>query len=534
MRRLEGSVRLFVSGLLICLLMSCQTARQDNAASAAAVTAEPSENPVQESRDAWVPRDRIIDQYAAHCASCHGDNYRGSAIGPSLLVPELAGGNTLEEISRSIANGNAERGMPAWRDSWSADDIRSMAVFMLEQRAEDTGDAGMGAGERLPLPEDTLASQYHGFQLELVSDGLMHTYGLAVLPDHSVLLTEKSVGLTLITADGEQRLISNTPPVYDDSALRGTTWAGNGWFHDVAIHPDYATNGWVYLSYGDRCEQCNAISRETGKAVSMLALARGRIENGRWVDQELIWQTDKMHYQPSLENGLGARIAFDNAGHVFLSVGNMDELYRGVQDRAQPFGKVIRVKDDGRLPDDNPKPSSTKVVDGFWAYGFRTPQGLAYDFAHEQLWLAEHGPRGGDEINRIQRGANYGWPLVSLGLDYDGSPINYGPKLGIEFNPADLRGPDLNWTPSIGLSNLAFYQGAAFPEWQNDMLVATLKQNDLLRIRLSGNNVIEHETLLDGLGRFRDLDIGPSGHIYFLLEHLQGTRLVRLRPAEEE
>lgn len=490
---------------------------------------EPTGDAEQDSRDAWVSPDKIIHVYQEKCANCHGEHYKGSAIGPSLLSKALAGGNGIGDIVASISEGNAAKGMPAWKATMDSDEIRSMAIFLLEQRSEDNGDAGMGAGPLAAIPSDVQSTERHSYLLELVAEGISHPYALAVLPNGDILFTEKSAGLSLVdTANGVTTRIQGTPTVYADSVLRGTTWAGNGWMHDVALHPDYPNNGWIYLSLGERCGECVG---ENQRPLSMLTLIRGRIENGQWVDQQTIWRAEPQHYIAELENGMGARIAFDNAGHVFLTVGNVDELYRGVQNLATPFGKILRLRDDGSVPHDNPFIENQGALPSIYALGFRTPQGLAWNNSTDNLWASEHGPRGGDEANVIKAGRNYGWPLTSLGIDYDGSKIDYGPSLGIKVDPEALTGPVIDWTPSLGVSNILFYQGASFPQWQNNMIVATLKKNDLIRIRLENDTVVETETVIKGLGRFRDIALDQKGRLYLLLEHLEGSRIVRMKPS---
>jgi glucose/arabinose dehydrogenase len=300
----------------------------------------------------------------------------------------------------------------------------------------------------------------------------------------------------------------------------------------VATHPDYQENGWVYLYFGDRCSDCNELSRSAGRPVSMNKLVRGRIVDGNWVDEEVIWQTDIKFYGTTPDIGAGGRLAFDDEGYVFFSVGIKGfDNHSGIQDLGTPWGKIHRIRDDGRLPEDNPFVEVAGALPSIWTYGHRSPQGLEFRRETNELWGTEMGPRGGDEINRLLPGHNYGWPLYSKGVNYDGSPVAYGKKLGIEFELGEIDQPVVDLSPSPAVSSFIFYSGAAFPEWRNDLIVGSLKARSLFRMEIRDNKVVHTETLLSDLARFRDIEAGPNGEIYLLLEHNSGGRIVRLIPA---
>ena len=472
---------------------------------------------------------RLGDVYAANCAVCHGAALEGAALGPALRGP-LTHGDGVDALEASIARGFGA-GMPGWAATLPPAEIRGIAIWLAEQRENRSSERGNGVGAPPVIPAEPVRTQLHDFRVRLVRGGFAEPYALAALPDGRVLVTEKMRGLTLVSADGATATrVRGTPRVYDDAPLRGTTYAGMGWLHDVALHPDYATNGWIYLSFGDRCEQCNAASRASKRPVVMLKLVRGRIAGDAWVDAQTIWEGPRESYQDGLENGAGARIAFDDAGHVFLAVGHFTD-YRGIQDLDRPYGKIVRVRDDGGVPADNPFRATPGALASVYTLGHRVVQGLAFDPVTRRLWSTEHGPRGGDELNLIRPGANYGWPVISEGVDYDGRPIHYAEELGLDVEPATLERPKASWTPSPGISNLVIYRGAAFPRWSGHALVATLAKNDLWRLELGENGVTRQETLLASLGRFRDLDVGPRGELLALIEHRAGSSVVRIEPA---
>jgi glucose/arabinose dehydrogenase len=270
-----------------------------------------------------------------------------------------------------------------------------------------------------------------------------------------------------------------------------------------------------------------------GLPVSMVVLIRGRIKNGEWVDEETIWRTHIENYNFLPDMGAGGRVAFDDQGHVFLTVGiKGGSEFAGIQDLGLPYGKIHRLEDDGGIPKDNPFVSTPNALASIWTYGHRSPQGLEFNRDTRLLWGTEMGQRGGDEVNLIEPGNNYGWPLVSKGMKYDGTPVDYGKELGIEVDPDEIQQPVVDLTPSPAVSSFVFYDGDAFPGWRGNMLVGTLKATELYRMVVEGEKIVHTETLLDGPGRIRDVEIGLDGLVYLLLEHASGSRILRLAPAD--
>lgn len=265
----------------------------------------------------------------------------------------------------------------------------------------------------------------------------------------------------------------------------------------------------------------------------MTKLVRGRIAGDRWIDEETIWQADVEHYTTLADLVAGGRIAFDREGHVYLSVGAKGPgAYEGVQDLATPWGKTHRIRADGSIPDDNPFAQRTDVYRSIFTYGHRSPQGLEFDPATGNLWGSEHGPRGGDEINLLLPGQNYGWPLFSLGTNYDGTPVDFGGKLGISFDLSDIQQPVVDLTPSPAVSSFVIATSDQFPDWQGDFLVGSLKARSLFRIEIEDNRFVRRETLFAGVGRIRDIAQGVDGTIYLLFEHAGGGKIVRLVPTD--
>lgn len=471
----------------------------------------------------------VADLYQASCAVCHGEQMQGSPQGSALVGAQLRHGASVDQLIASIGEGYPDQGMPQWGTVLDAEQLKSLAMWIVESR-DGLRYEGFNLNSELELPASPIQSQKHTFSVELVIDGLdALPYSIAPLPDGSVLLTEKTVGLRIISPQGEKSdLIKGTPAVFEGGRQSGSgLFYGQGWLHDVSLHPDYEDTGWIYLHHTDRCEDCSTLSREAGRAVSMNRLVRGRIVEGQWTDEEVIWQADVEKYSLSSDLAAGGRTAFDPEGFVYLSVGMHGR--DTVQNLAHPDGKVHRVHLDGRVPSDNPFVRHPIAMKSIWSYGHRSPQGLEFNVRARQLWGTEHGPRGGDEVNLLLPGRNYGWPLFSLGQNYNGTEVAHG-RAQSEVELSEIQQPIVDWTPSPAISSFVFYQGDAFPAWQGDMLVGTLKASDLVRIKIVDRQVVEQETLIENIARVRDVEVAADGSILLLLEHAQGSKIVRLRP----
>lgn len=466
--------------------------------------------------------------YSEHCAVCHGERMEGAPQGTPLIGGALAHGASTDELVASISNGFSERGMPAWSATMSAEQIKTLAIWIVETR-EGLLYSDFNFTDELTLPAGTIRTRAYDLKIDVLTAGLDPLpYSLAVLPDGHVLLTEKMSGLRLITPGGElSALIEGTPTVYDDGQIGlGGVEEGLGWLLDVAPHPRYRENGWIYLAYTERCHGCNEASRVSGRPVSMVKLIRGRIQNARWVDEQVIWQPPLESYSPSSDMIAGGRIAFDPDGYVFLSVGYKSD--DGIQDLASPHGKIHRIGDDGRVPADNPFVDVPGALQSTWSYGHRTPQGLEFDARTRRLWGTEHGPRGGDEVNLLVPGRNYGWPLFSKGQNYDGTRVNGDGRHGTGVSLEDIEQPVVDLTPSVAVSAFVVYDGDAFAAWRGDLLVGSLKAADLIRLRIEDGKLVEREILIENLARIRDVEIGLAGELYLLLEHASGGQIVRV------
>jgi aldose sugar dehydrogenase len=355
----------------------------------------------------------------------------------------------------------------------------------------------------LPAQAQVHRSEEHAFRLVELVRGIEQPWSLAFLPDGRMLVTEKA-GRLRIVRDGKV----DPQPV---AGLPEVTVRGQGGLMDVALHPRFAENGLVYLSYSARGP--DGVSTE---------LARGRLAGHRLENVQVLFRQS-----PKSDAGqhFGSRIVFDRQGFLYLTLGD-----RGDKDRAQKpddhAGSVIRLHDDGRVPQDNPFVGKPGWKPEKYTLGNRNQQGAALHPVTGVLWTHEHGPQGGDEVNLIRAGANYGWPVITYGVNY-----GIGTRIGEGTAKAGMEQPLHKWVPSIAPSGMAFYTGDKFPKWRGDLFVGALRAQLLVRLRLDGEKVVHEERLLKGtLGRIRDVRAGPDGFIYLLTDASRAV-LARLEPA---
>jgi glucose/arabinose dehydrogenase len=354
-----------------------------------------------------------------------------------------------------------------------------------------------------PALAQAIKTQEHAVRVVRVTEGLDHPWGLAFLPDGRMLVTERPGRLRIVAKDGKL----DPQPV---AGLPQVAAVGQGGLLDVALHPRFAENNLVYFSF--------AAHGDTGVGTEV---ARGRLSGNRLENVQVIFRQ-----QPKSTTGVhfGSRLVFDRDGYLFITLGE-----RGERDRAQKpddhAGSVIRLHDDGRVPQDNPFAGKPGWKPEKYDLGHRNQQGAALNPQTGQLWTHEHGPQGGDEINVIRPGTNYGWPVITYGVEYF-----VGTKIGEGTHKNGMAQPIHYWVPSIAPSGMAFYTGDKFPRWRGDLFVGSLKFETLVRLKLDGEKVVKEERMLKGLlGRIRDVRAGPDGYIYLLTDEPNGV-LARLEP----
>jgi len=349
----------------------------------------------------------------------------------------------------------------------------------------------------------TFRSQAHAFSVARIAGGLDHPWSVAFLPDGRLLVTERE-GRLRIVKDGklEPQPVAGLPPVAPH---------GQGGLMDVVLHPGFAQNGLVYFSFSGRARD------GYGTEVARAKLVGSRLEGAEVIFRQSPKGGTGRHF--------GSRLVFDRAGFLYVTLGD-----RGEQDRAQKpddhAGSVIRLHDDGRVPADNPFAGRAGWKPEKFTLGNRNMQGAALHPATGLLWTHEHGPQGGDEVNVIRAGVNYGWPVITYGANY-----GLGTKIGEGTHKAGMAQPLHRWVPSIAPSGMAFYSGDRFPRWQGDLFVGALRDRMLVRLTLEGEKVVREERLLQGvLGRIRDVRAAPDGYLYLLTDESDGV-LARLEPA---
>ncbi len=341
-----------------------------------------------------------------------------------------------------------------------------------------------------PVPGTTISSQKQKFVLETIASDLQSVWGIAFLPDGRILVTEKQ-GEIRIIKDGKllPEKISGVPAVYTN---------GQAGLMDIQLHPDYAKNGWIYLTYS------KPNGNEGGTVV-----ARGRLQGNALVNLEELFKAE-----PTSSSGahFGSRLVFDGNGYIFFSSGERGKM-ENAQNLGNHLGKILRLHEDGRVPKDNPFVNTPGAKPEIWSYGHRNPQGLYYDKETNTLWDHEHGPKGGDELNKVEKGKNYGWPVITYGINYNGKPISdISAKEGMEQ-------PVRYWVPSIAPCGMTMVTSDKYPNWKGNLLVGALAFQLVARVELKDGKFVAEERILEKIGRVRAVAQSPDGYIYVTTEN---------------
>jgi len=488
------------------------------------------------------PAEQGRDIYGNVCAGCHGTDLSGGR-GPSLFDPKLFARLTDPAIHARIEKGVPDSEMPPFAGALDGPQIDAVIAYLHSRSGELTtapaktsgAPASMSIARPAPNPDgQRIHSQTQDIQIETLVNDLDTPSSLDVLPDGRLLVTERAPkgDLRLIDPTGKARPVhvAGLPPIHQgqDAGLL-----------DVTVGPDYAKHGWIYLAYADNDPKLpepppappGTPDFRIPRKPSMTIIVRGRIgPDNRWHDQQEIFRAPWSVYTPSGAH-YGSRILFDGKGHLFFSVGERGDM-RNAQNLATPLGKIHRLNLDGSIPADNPFVKRAGALPSIWSYGHRNPEGLAIDPASGLLWESEHGPIGGDEINLIRRGGNYGWGVVSKGMQ---------PGLKGVSAPGMID-PVLWYFPTIAPSGIAFYTGDKYAGWKGSLFISALRGQQLRRVQLKGGKVVSQEVIFSDLGRVRDIATGRDGLLYALISDPTGVgwtvnftdpvhgQLVRLKP----
>ncbi|MCD2258768.1 PQQ-dependent sugar dehydrogenase [Psychroserpens luteolus] len=332
---------------------------------------------------------------------------------------------------------------------------------------------------------------------ELVVSELNNPWGFTFLPDGSMLINEKA-GQIIHFKNGKKTTIKNVPQVYN---------RGQGGLLDIKLHPKYESNGWIYITY--------ASSEGTDRGGNT-ALMRAQLKDNALINKEVLYKAS-----PNTTRGqhFGSRIVFDDSGYIYFTIGERGNRDVNPQDITRDGGKVYRLHDDGSIPDDNPFINHQNAKTAIYSYGHRNPQGMVIHPETREIWTHEHGPKGGDEINIVHAGKNYGWPVITYGVNYSGTRITK------ETERKGMEQPLHYWTPSIAPSGMEFISSDKYKGWKGNLLVGSLKFQYLDNCYIKDGKVIKEERLLDGLGRVRSINQGPDGYIYVGIENLGIVKL---------
>jgi glucose/arabinose dehydrogenase len=344
------------------------------------------------------------------------------------------------------------------------------------------------------------------FEIVPIMEDLERPWGLAFLPGGGLLVTERDEGRLWVIRGGARESVAGVPDIRPQ---------GQGGLLDVALHPDFEDNGLVYLSYASW----------TASGDGTTAVSRGRLQGGALEGTEEIFEASV--FEVPMNAHFGSRLAFDRDGYLYVTIGDRRTPERA-QNPGNHHGTIVRLLDDGTVPDDNPFVGDPDALESVFVYGVRNPQGLTVHPESGEVYWSEHGPLGGDEINVASPGANYGWPAITHGTNYDGSPVSD------RSAAPGMEQPLIHWEPSIATSGLAVYSGDAFPEWSGDLFTGALADRNLVRIRMDGSTVTGSEPVMSGEWRWRVRDVrdGPDGFLYILTDEVQGG-IYRLQPISD-
>lgn len=441
------------------------------------------DQPKESVRIAGADTLRAEQNYRQYCGGCHGEKM------DAFVDRQWKHGKSREDLYKAVKVGYHDEGMPAFDSAFTDAEIYELADYMLE---------GIARFQQFEFEEEVKVNSFTGggltLKLDTIVSGLKSVWGIAFLPDGNMLITEKHGTLYKVDKRKKRTAIEGVPPVFD---------ANQGGLMDVILHPDYKNNATIYISY-------SAIKEEGGRKLGTTAIMRAKLDGNKLTEKKIIFEaypytTTRHHY--------GSRMVFGRDGLLYFSVGERGNEKENPQNLGNDLGKVHRVKEDGSIPNDNPFVGKDGARPSIYSYGHRNPQGLTIHPKTGEIWSHEHGPRGGDEINLVKKGANYGWPVITYGINYNGKTIsNKTAEEGMEQ-------PLLYWIPSIAPCGMSFVEGNRYKGWEGHLLSGSLRFKYLNLSYLDGHKITKEEKLLKNIGRMRDVRMGPDGYIYVAVEN---------------
>lgn len=432
--------------------------------------------------------------YQMYCAGCHGANLKGTPAGSSLLAENLKQGNDKTAVSQSISKGVPNTPMIAWSNALSPSDIEAVTDYILKARK---------APQELKEAEKplTLTTQDYTLKVEkLVTEGLVFPWGIEFVDANRALVSGNKGALHWVV-DGklDPKAVTGLPFIYGTDLVGGMM--------DLALDPKYSENGWIYFAFSH-----NPKNTADKTSPAMTKVVRGKIKDYQWVKQETLFEApDSLLVVGGTR--WGSRLLFDKEGYLYFTTGDMQQsIAEGINPQlpSRAEGKIFRIHPDGSIPKDNPYFGKEGALQGIYAVGTRNVQGLAQHPVTGKIYFTDHGPNGGDEVNLLKKGGNYGWPVITYGVNYDDSPVtSLTAKEGMEQ-------PITYYDPSIAICAAEFVTGNLFTKWTNQLLITALKDQEIRRLVIDGDRLISQEVILKGMGRVRDIKIGPDGALYVL------------------
>lgn len=431
--------------------------------------------------------------YDTYCAGCHGDRMQGS-VASALVKNKWSYGNDRNSIIKTITDGIPSTNMISWKDALSPKEIQAVADYILQAQKSP------GGIKSVDKPQ-TVSTKMYTLKVEkLITQGLDAPWAFEFVDANRALVTGKKGDLYwVINGKVHKEKISGLPKSYAHNMFGGMM--------DLALDPQYAKNGWIYIALSD-----NPTHSGDSLAAGMTKVVRGKLRGHQWVEEQTLFQ---VHDSVLVSGGMrwGSRLLFDKQGYLYFSIGDMQQAIQTGNNPQLPWraeGKIYRINSDGSIPADNPYYGKKDALQAVYSWGTRNVQGIAQHPVTGQIYFTDHGPKGGDELNALKSGGNYGWPIITYGVNYNGSTItDLTHKAGMEQ-------PLTYWTPSIAVCAAEFVTGNLFTKWQNNLLVTALKFEELRRLVIEGERVVDQEILLKGYGRVRDVKVGPDGALYVL------------------
>ncbi|HSU51086.1 MAG TPA: PQQ-dependent sugar dehydrogenase [Segetibacter sp.] len=442
--------------------------------------------------------------YKTYCGGCHGARLEGNSA-PKLIKDKWQHGLTSKAIFKTIKSGIPNTEMKGWGDVLKDKEINTLVSFII---ASQKGPVKTSAS----IPS-TIVTQDYVLKVEKLDSGHTSTPWAIEFVNSNLALISEKIGRLRWLVNGKL----DTVPI---QGLPGThTQSGTGGFMDIALDPKYQQNGWVYLGYS----HTNGDLQDKN-APGMTKIIRGKIKDHEWTEQQTLFEVpDSLMVVRG--DRWGCRFLFDKAGYLYFTIGDMGKAMAS-QDLSRATGKVYRINPDGSIPKDNPFVNTPAALPAIFTLGNRNVEGIAQHPVTGAIWATEHGPRGGDELNILKKGRNYGWPVITYGIDYSGN------KVSDKIEQEGMEQPIVQWTPSIAVCPAEFVTSPLFPKWKNNLMVGALAFEELRRLVIVNDKVIKQEMIMKGYGRVRDIKTCPDGSMYVLLN--KPDMILRITPKKQK